>query len=243
MANSNALPLSIGKTPPEGPKAWSTVLDFTTVAQISMNLDLASIGLSFVQSVFVDNSNSNAPLTIVIPGVNQKIVVQAYAQAVFPVLQIGPTFQFAASSSGATPINLSFCNEMMDLMQWSTSNPNSIVGAVTVQGTITSVAAPSGMTDRSSVIVTGGLAVQPMASNGGRKRVIISNPSTILGQNIAAVESIFFNFFSAAGVNDAVSLELQPGQAWDSGGGACPTGLLSVNAATAGHRFIVKEMQ
>ena len=243
MANPNALPLSIGKTPPEGPKALTFSLDFTAVLQIGMNIDLTSVGLSFVQSVFVDNSNSNASFTLYIPGVNQKIVVQAYAQAVFPALQIGATFQFVASSAGATPVTITLCNEAMDLMQWQTGNPNAIVGTVTVAGTVVANPAPVGFTDKSGSIATGGNAVQPIAANGSRKRVIISNASTIAGENIAAVESLFFNFGSVAGVNDGVSLELQPGQSWDSGGGPCPTGLLSINAATSGHRFTVKEMQ
>jgi hypothetical protein len=218
-------------------------MDFTTAQSISNNIDLASIGLSFIQSMFIDNSNSTAAFTLLVPGVNQKIVVQAGAQAVFPVLQIGGTFQYTANCAGGALVSVSFANIMMDLMQWQTTAPNAIAGTVNVVGTVTVNPAAVVWADKSGAIAAGGTAIQAIAANGTRKRVIISNASTITGQNIAAVESIFFNFGSAAGVNDGVSLELQPGQAWDSGGGPCPTALLSINAATTAHRFTVKEMQ
>jgi hypothetical protein len=85
-----------------------------------------------------------------------------------------------------------------------------------------------------------GLSQTLAASNASRKCILIENPASSLGQNIGAIESLFINFTSAAGVNDGVSFEVTPG-------GYLPTPvtsteLVTVNAQTLGHRYIAREM-
>ena len=97
-------------------------------------------------------------------------------------------------------------------------------------------------TDRSGTIATGGTSQQLMASNTQRRRFIIYNPATQTGQGIATAESLFFNFTSAAGVNNATSVELTPGGIYDSGIGIVTPEQINIIAATTGHQFVAKEM-
>lgn len=97
-------------------------------------------------------------------------------------------------------------------------------------------------TDRSSTITAGGTSQTLMASNNNRRRFIIFNPASAAGQGITSVESLFFNFTSAAGVNNGTSIELLPGQMYDSGIGTVTPEGITVNAATTGHVYVAKEM-
>lgn len=97
-------------------------------------------------------------------------------------------------------------------------------------------------TNRSSTITVGGTSQQLAASNSSRRRIIIMNPSDAAGQGIAVAESLYINFGAAAGINNGTAIELNPGSWWDSGIGPAPTDQINVNAATAGHVYIAKEM-
>lgn len=95
------------------------------------------------------------------------------------------------------------------------------------------------LTDRSGTITTGGTAKQLMAANANRKYLLIQNPSTAAGQEIATAESLWINFTTNA-TTARPSIEVV------SGGSIVmdkfvSTELISVNAATAGHAWIAKE--
>jgi hypothetical protein len=113
--------------------------------------------------------------------------------------------------------------------------------ALDTSGRIYTVTDRGTYTNRSGAIAAGGVSQQLAAVNANRKRIFIQNPATAAGQGIAAAESIFINFTTAAGVNDGVSIELQPGQSMDITP-PVTTEAINITAATIAHKFISKEL-
>ena len=229
-------------TPLEGPRAVGVNFDFTKGATLNFGVRFSDIGMSLLQSMFVDNRNNSASVTFQIAISNQLVVVPPYSQAFMPCLFIGKdSLNIVGTSAGNVLVPVQFLNTYVDPLIWAASNAV-ITGAVTVTGTVTA-ANPLGVyTDKSGAIAAGGTAQTLAAVNAARKRIFIQNPSTIAGQNIAALERLFINFTTAAGVDTGASIELQPGQSFDTGAGGVTSELISVNAATTGHRWIAKEL-
>ena len=243
MAYARSIPNSLGAIPSEGSRGFPSQFDFTTVQSASANFDLGTIGLSLVQGIFIDNSNSPAATAFTILGTQQKIVIPPYSQGFAPVMQLGASLQLQASSAGAVIIPFTLLNAPVDLMIWSVAGIGNQSGVVTVSGSVTSNPPPVAWNDKSITLAAAGVSQQSAAANGSRKRIMIVNPASAAGQNIANAESCFINFGAAAGVNDGISIELLPGGSFDSAGGPCPTAALNINAATISHRVTVKEMQ
>ncbi len=89
--------------------------------------------------------------------------------------------------------------------------------------------------------LTGGGKPQQLApANASRKYIIIQNPGTGAGQNLSTAESLFIRFGLNAGVNDGTSFEILPGSCMEFDA-VVSTEFVSVNAATAGHRWIAVE--
>lgn len=86
--------------------------------------------------------------------------------------------------------------------------------------------------NKSSTITAGGTAQDAAAANSNRAWLLVQNPAT-------ETEPLYVDFGADAAV-DGTDLTLAPGAAvvLDI---HCPTGRISVNAATTGHKFIVKE--
>ena len=95
------------------------------------------------------------------------------------------------------------------------------------------------MQDASGSITTGGTAQTALAANPTRRFLRIENPPS-------ATESLFVRYGGTASVNSSTpdSTELAPGASdeyWSVGGsGYVPGGLVSVIAATTGHKFVLK---
>lgn len=87
-------------------------------------------------------------------------------------------------------------------------------------------------TNRSGTITTGGTAQNAAAEKKGRSYFFLQNPST-------ETESLWFSMDTTA-VAASPSIELQPGQSYESGS-TVSIGAVSVIAATTGHKFTAKE--
>lgn len=95
------------------------------------------------------------------------------------------------------------------------------------------VAAASGApTDRSGTIAAGATAQTAAAALTTRRYLLIENLST--------TEDLWFNFGTTA-VASQPSILLAAGKSWENPPHFCPTGLVSVIAATTGHAFTCKE--
>jgi hypothetical protein len=234
--------LGLGVLPLEGSRAIGVNFDFTLGATSILNANLADLGMSMVQTMFIDNRNNLSAVTFQISGSNQFLACPPQSQAIFPILLMAKgAVSIIGASAGNVLVPVQLLNSYIDPLLWNAGNPL-ISGAVTVSGTVTAQPLTGAYTNRSGAIAAAGVSQQLAAANGTRRRLFILNPSTAAGQNIAAAERLFINFTTAAGIDDGLSIELQPGQSFDSGQGPMTTELITVNAATIAHRYIAKEM-
>jgi len=222
-------PVSNGYAPAGGPRALPITLDFTAVASISTDLvqEIEAGVINMVQSIYVDNSANPNALTIIFDQTQQKLVVPANAQGIFPVITPKDAPRFVASTNAGAVVGVILLNVPMPLTQ---------TGPVTLQvANINPIV--TNMTDRSGNIAVGGASQQLAAANAVRRRILVENPST-------AAESLFINFGAAASVNGAAtpdSIEITPGGYFDSGNGPVDGRVINVVAATGGHKYIAKE--
>lgn len=101
-------------------------------------------------------------------------------------------------------------------------------------------------TDRGSTIAVGGTSQTLVAANAARTAITIMNPCTAAEQGgIAAAEDLFIAVSGAATVNGAGNYaDLAPcGATSITVSNQVYRGAITVNAATAGHRFYASEWQ
>ena len=241
MATARAVPIANGNIPAEGSRGLPVVFDFTAGTNVNISLNIETMGLSEVQTLFIDNSNSPSATVLTVVGTNQALTVPPYAQAFFPVLFVGPNLQINGYSTGNVKVNTFALNIPLDLAIWYVTAPGSVTGTVAVTGTVTTVATKGAFTNRSGSIAVAGTSQQLAAANGARNFLIIENPSDTTGQNVANIESLFINFTAVAAVDDGNSIEIMPGGSLIIGPGFVTTELVNVSAATIGHRYIARE--
>lgn len=98
------------------------------------------------------------------------------------------------------------------------------------------------VTERSGSVTLGGTSQQMMAANTSRKYLLIQNPSTTAGQNIATAETLFVRFGStAATVNTGTSFEIVSGASLVMEGSFVSTQAVQVIAATTAHKWLAVE--
>lgn len=228
-----AFPVSNGYAPQGGPRGMPIALDFTNQASYAIDLvqEIEQNTLNMLQSIYVDNSANANALTIIFDQTNQRLVIPATAQGIWPVITPKDAPRFIASTTqAAVVVNLILLNVPMPLTQY---------GPIAV--TITNVNATftptvSNATDRGAV-ATGADQIL-MAANAARKRVVIENPST-------TATSLFINFGAAATLNPGPgapnSIEILPGGYYDSGFGPVDGQALHAINATVGSLIIAKE--
>jgi len=226
MATRQAFGVSNGYAPAQGPKALPIEVDFTGSASQTFNLlqEETQGQIQNIQSVFVDNSDNANPLTILFAITQQRIVVPAGAQGIWPVI-CAEQVQFTVSTNAGDGLQvmLILLNVPMPLTQWGP-----------ISATVNVTTASGNFTNRSGNIAVGGTAQDAMAANPVRKRFIITNPST-------EIESLFIGFGQNATL-DNNSLEIMPGGSFDSNFGPVELARISVNAATGGHTYFAQEM-
>lgn len=88
------------------------------------------------------------------------------------------------------------------------------------------------LVDGSGTVTTGNTSQQVFAYDGSRYFLLCLNP-------IAATEPLYVNFGLAASATGS-SIELAPGGSVTFGDNFIPVGVVSVTAATAGHRYVCK---
>lgn len=116
LQNLNYLSQSVnnGQMPvgQEGPRAIPLNLDFTTATgNTSVLLDLkqaqAMAKVSYIQTIFVDNSGSPGITTINVQGLSQAVIIPAGCQAYLPLLAINPPVLVCVNNSNVkVPIQL-----------------------------------------------------------------------------------------------------------------------------------------
>lgn len=218
--------------PPEGPKAVTIPLDFSTATSFEIDFTQAYAQgvISVVQTLWCDNSGNADDVIFTVAGSNQTIVVPAATQGSFPVISaIRTKINVVSSATGI--VKCIFLNVPLPIGTWSPDGSQvTIVGQpieVTVTAGTTTAAAGASFS-----IVTGGTAQTAFTAasivNGG----IITNPW-------GATESLFVDPVNAAQVTapgtNGTTTELKAGQSFTLPGGL--TNAVSVNANTAAHAF------
>lgn len=236
---SSSFPIKNGLAPliasGKGPKALPMILDFTinAVQDFDFVQEMEGGVIDFIQGVFIDNSNNPNSLTLLFTGTNQKIVVPATSQGIWPVICPSENLHCTASTltGNGLLVSLLFLNVPTAYTSW---------GPITVNASFAIVR--GAYASKSGVIAAGGVSQQLAAANANRNRLIIQNPGTAAGQGIGAAESLFVNFTGNAGVNDGTSMEIFPGGYFDTSFGPVSTQAVNINGATINHKFIAWEM-
>lgn len=245
---NKAFGISQGQVPDPkiGARSLALILDFTQGQNVGLNqqIDPSLNGLDTVQTIFIDNSNSNTATIINLQGVNEKIVAPPYSQGFFPILFTGLNLIAACQSGGNVLVPIQLINVQLQLQIWSVTTPGAIQGTVAVSGTVITAPKPGAFTDRSGQVASAGVSQLLVGANGSRQRMLIQNPGSANGQFPGAgttIETLYINFTNAAGVDNGTSIELQPGGTFDTTE-TVSTEAIYVTAATAGHHFIAKEI-
>lgn len=102
-----------------------------------------------------------------------------------------------------------------------------------------STGSATSFTDVSGSVTAGGTSQTLNAANPARTKLIVQNPATVLEQGVAVLEGLFINFTAAAGATNG-SIVLAPGQMFTLSGTLITGELITVNAATSGHKYTAK---
>lgn len=188
-----------------GPRSVFLDLNFTVDSEIDIDFTVIQQAgaLSFLQSVFIDNSANLNPLTIVFDQVNQRIVVPAQCSGVFPVIAPIST-KATVTTTPAANLRVGFLglNMPMPLTQWgpitvNVANVNASALPVIKNFTAT------------TFTLTGGDDVILPANAARSKLRYQGNPNNAAGFAI--------NYGAAAVL--ATNINFAPGQIYDSGTG------------------------
>lgn len=214
----------------------------------SINVQLQTAGLEWITGIFVDNSANGSGVQITAYPTLMKFFVPAYSQALMPIIGMSNSdnVTFTAESNGGFDVPVIFTNWEGPGLVWSTVANGQIIGAVTVQGQVTTLPYNAGGSDAANLaIIAGGVSQQLFAINPTRKRLMISNPASGTSQGLGPVapESLFIRFGAAAsGAGVGGNFEIVPGGYFDTGFGATDTRVVNIVAATTGHVFAATQI-
>lgn len=215
-----------------GRRAIHVEIDFSLGTKYALDLSqIQSLGaMDCLQTMYVDNADNAAELTLTMGLTLQRIIIPANAQAYIPILQPNPPV-LEMSTTGAPVVNVQLLNFFVPPIVFYPNGVtvvDSTLAAVISNGAVnvnTQARVVSNPTDGSGTITVGGTAQQIFAADAARKRFIISNPST-------ATEVLSFTYGASTHF-----IDLAPGQTWDEADNSISGDAISVVAATTGHAF------
>lgn len=226
-ARRTAFPVFNGFAPKQGPRGLPIDFDFSSVASVDVNMLLENTEgeIQYIQSIWADNSDNPGALTIRFGATNQRLIIPANAQGLWPVITID---QLRATISSPVNVNargqIIFLNVPMPMMQFGPITVNA--AAAVLRGS---------WSDFSGTVAVGGTSQALIPANAARNGILIQNPTN-------EIEPLFINFGAAASVAGG-SIELLPGQIWPPDQTTVLSSqAINVTAATAAHRFIAKEL-
>jgi hypothetical protein len=227
----NSQPIAYGFTLRDGQRYLPGSVNFT-LGGLSQNLtlDLGPQSIDCIRSIYVDNVGNDDWVNITNIGLNQVLRIPRKVQGYYPLFQFGQSLALNFSTTIGTGImNFALLNYDMIPVQFGHNGQLISIIPDTIAAT-----------DLSSFIAAGGTS-QVVQSGQARRRFIIQNPSTAALQGIAAAEPLFLGFGNAG--NNPIgtpSIEIPPGEMFDSGSGVCESLTLRVNATTINHRYMAK---
>ncbi len=234
------IPVVNGSVPCEGTKILPFSLDFTA-GPTSYSIDFTQVfqqkQFSTLQTVWIDNSENNDPLSIVCNTSNQIITAPARSQGYYALLQPTPG-RVLVQTAGSLVITIIFLNFYIPPTVWPVPVVNSAglpevdipaLDAVISGGRVQTESDPftiQGLTDASGTIAVAATAQVAIPASAARKRWTIANPST-------QTEILQIMWGAAA----AGRIDLLPGASWDESGSSIVGEAVYVIAATLHHPF------
>jgi len=213
LSQADTFPVANGFAPVELSKAISAVFDFTNTSYYDVDFTQIqqSGAVAFIQSIYVDNTGNANALTFVFDITNQRVVVPAGAQGIWPVIAPVSAKCRVSTTQAAVTCKAQFLNVPMPLTQW---------GPVTVNvQNVNASFTPVQKNATSTQVAMTGASVPLLAANAARTRVIIQNhPNN--------ANPIAINFNAAAVL--ATGFILMPGEKYDSATG--PVDARAINA-------------
>lgn len=225
----NTFPIGNGFAPSiaeGGPKCVVVPLDFTTDNTIEIDFtQIQTAGaLSFVQSIWVDNSANANDLTLTFDQTGQAIVVPATAQGIYPVI--------APISAKCLAVTVAGIGVVCMLIAVNVPMPLSQTGPVTFSPAVVNASmVPVQKNFTSANVVVTGADQVALAANAARTRLIIQAPFNNAGR-------VTLNFGAAAVAEQGITLS--PGEKFDTSVG--PVDARDIHAiGTAADNLIVVE--
>lgn len=122
QALGNGLAVYNALIPSEGPKSLPLNLDFTLtdVYRLDYQYMQAHGALSMVQSVFVDLSNTDQPMTINVPAMGQTIKLKGRTQGYYAIICPNPILIVFACPGGPSAVGVQLLNIPIASAQWPT---------------------------------------------------------------------------------------------------------------------------
>lgn len=118
-----SIPVNNQIIPEEGPKTIPVLFDFTTNASWLLDLlqQVQGTKFSFVQNIFIDNSQNANSITVVPDQSNQRVIAQAYSQGYYSIfVPNAPKFTITSGVS-AVVVPIYFSNMPVAPAVWKTS--------------------------------------------------------------------------------------------------------------------------
>lgn len=218
--------ITLRSQPLEGVKAFQRTLDFTLVSVITDDtlLEIQDGVISDIQSLKIDNSLNNSPLTIYFPGVGKSgDIVTCPANAVLFSPVIVPrmeNYHYTAATAGAVKVPVTFLNIELPYL----------LIPLSVQSSPTTIVTGTEVNHSATLGAGSQLAIN---ANPNRLQVVIQNPSS--NNNSMWVKSLL------AAQADNTSQEILPGQEYNTGNGPVQLGSINI-IGTAGDKFFAYEL-
>ena len=235
FANFQSFGVFDGLMPKQGPKALPVTIPFSgalTSGTIDLTQQQQSNVISFVQTIYVDNSSNPQPLTWTTGLPGQIMKCPAYSEGYFPVIACNPPV-FNFNSTGGVPVQVIFLNIEIDCMVWTISPTGTLIVSdlileATVRGNAVQVVGVAGTATDHSI---NGTAVAASATlrpaNPIRQYIEFQAPwaGSGLWVNLAG---------GAAGPNLVGSFYMPPGQTKVYEGTFVPTNAITYYDPTGG---------
>ena len=154
-------------------------IDFSSVAS-PQNLDLSAAQLKnqfgAIKTVFVDNSNNTASVSILNAVTRQNLIIPAGYQAYLPVAS--SVSQFQVSTSGGVAVGFVFLNVDVEPCMWNAEPSTTVIGSILFAGS-------AGIDHSANAVTyppTGYSKIISIAANTSRAAIGVTNESADLVQ-------------------------------------------------------------
>jgi hypothetical protein len=173
----STLPIQYGLKPPEGPRAVRLVFTINSGIPDTYQGSLQQIGLSFVQTIFIDNSANAQTVTIAVEMTDQVIEVFPMTQVIVPLLLPAGNFKLTCTAVGNAVIPCQLINVVVQ----PTAYASGAVAAVTVSGTaaVSLAAVPSTWVDFSVALTAASAQIIPANVNRKGLYLQLSNNANV----------------------------------------------------------------